>query len=228
MRWRVVALAWIRMALVLCCGAVCAQAATSAAPAEGLFEFDLASQPLATALRAYASTVRRPSVFRSEMVAGKTSPALHGRYSAQVALALLLEGTGLAFETVDSDGIQAVVLVAVPMATLAVRPSGLSLGDYAGLLQTGVWSGVCDDARTAPGAYRALLRFQVDGAGQVQRPRLLGPPGDAVRDAALLEVLRRVRLDQAPPPDFPQPVTLLIEPHRAQGGPRCGDEAARP
>lgn len=216
------------MALVSCCCALGAQAAMPAEPAQGLFDFDLASQPLATALRTYATTVRRPSVFRSEMVAGKTSAALHGRYSAPAALALLLEGTGLAVETVDSGGVQAMVLVAAPMAALAVRPSGLPLGDYAGLLQTGVWAGFCDDTRTAPGAYRALLRFQVDGAGQVQRPRLLGPSGDAVRDAALLEVLRRVRLDQAPPPDFPQPVTLLIEPHRAHGGPRCGAEAAGP
>lgn len=227
MRRHAVALAWGRGVLVLCC-ALSAQVAASAEPAEGLFDFDLASQPLATALRAYATTVRRPSVSRSEMVAGKTSAALRGRYSAQAALSLLLAGTGLAVEAVDSGGVQALVLVPAPLPALAVRPSGLSLGDYAGLLQTGVWAGFCEDARTAPGAYRALLRFQVDGAGQVQRPRLLGPSGDAVRDAALLEVLQRVRMDTAPPPDFPQPVTLLVEPHRAHGGPRCGTEAARP
>ena len=227
MRRHAVTPAWARALVAVCCVAG-AQGVASADTAEGLFDFDLASQPLASALRVYASTVRRPSVFRSEMVAGRTSSALHGRYSAEAALALLLAGTGLAVETVDSGGIQAQVLVAAPMAALALRPSGLSLGDYAGLLQAGVWSGFCEDARTAPGAYRALLRFQVDGAGQVQRPRLLGPSGDALRDAALLEVLQRVRMAQAPPPDFPQPVTLLIEPHRAHGGPRCTDGLAGP
>lgn len=227
MRRHAVALTWARRVMVLCC-ALGVQVAASADPAAGLFDFDLPSQPLASALRVYASTVRRPSVSRSEMVAGRTSSALHGRYSAEAALALLLAGTGLAVETVDSGGIQALVLVAAPMAALALRPSGLSLGDYAGLLQAGVWAGFCEDARTAPGAYRALLRFQVDGAGQVQRPRLLGPSGDAMRDTALLEVLQRVRMAQAPPPDFPQPVTLLIEPHRAHGGPRCTAEVAGP
>jgi hypothetical protein len=76
-----------------------------------------------------------------------------------------------------------------------------------------------------PGAYRSLLRFQIDAAGRLEYPQLLGSTGDARRDAALLETLLNVRIDVAPPTDIAQqPLTMIILP-LGQGGPSCDTEA---
>ncbi|BEG76398.1 MULTISPECIES: TonB family protein [Alcaligenaceae] len=190
------------------------------------FDFDIAAQPLADALRRYASLTRQPTLFRSELVKGRTSAPVRGRYSAEAALRRLLEGTGLAAEKSNAGPRAGFVLTAAPPA---VMPRA-SLGDLAGYpsqIQARVWDALCADTRTAPGAYRLLLRFQVDAAGRLQRPRLLGSTGDGQRDEALLAALRRVRLGGPPPPGLAQPVTMLIVPREDGGaqGPRCGEGA---
>ena len=193
-----------------------------------LVEFDIPAQPLADALKRHATMTRQPTLFRSEIVAGLTSSAVRGLHSPEAALRLLLDGTGLAAEKVDTGPASAFVLKAIntPQAT-APRAELESVADHApdagypGLVQGTVWDALCGDARTAPGPYRSVLRFQVDAAGQVRRARLLGSTGDARRDAAMLEVVQRVRMERPPPPDMPQPVTLLILPREPGVGPRC-------
>ncbi|MGT2429766.1 TonB family protein [Cupriavidus basilensis] len=216
---------------MLMCGLAaqaCAADGASALPLDGLapvpvspgttglrYAFDIPAQPLAAALKRYATQTRQPTLFRSEIVAGQTSSAVLGLYAPDEALRMLLHGTGLVAERVDGAPAGAYVLKALDAQAATPRASLESLaGDaaYPGLVQARVWDALCRNALTAPGAYRSLLRFQLDAAGRVQRVRLLGSSGDGQRDAALLETLRRVRVERAPPPDMPQPVTLLILP----------------
>ncbi|KAF1073147.1 TonB family protein [Variovorax sp.] len=212
------------LALAGCLVGPHARASTQAAPASSAqprgdanpsFDFDIAAQPLEEALRRYATLTRRATLFRSELVAGRTSTLLQGRYAPEEALRRLLEGTGLSIEQVRTGASMAFVLKredappALQRPRLETVPGG---ADYPALVQAGIWRALCADPRTAPGDYRSLLRVQVDAAGLVQRPRLLRSTGEPARDAALLAAVRRVRLDRAPPPDMPQPVTLLILP----------------
>lgn len=225
---RVFVLAACLVLMGLMASARAALVAPTAPPTSAeLFSFDIPAQPLADALQRYGSQVRRPALYRAEIVHGQTSAAVHGRYTPEAALRLLLEGSGLVAEKFDSGSGSAFVLKAasesVAVATAAavgLRP----LNGYPAALQNRIWQALCDNPRTVPGSYRALLRFQVDAAGQVLRSRLLGSTGDARRDAALLDIVQRVRMDSAPPADLAQPVTLLLLPHDAGFGLRCGVE----
>ncbi|GAA4338804.1 hypothetical protein GCM10023144_36250 [Pigmentiphaga soli] len=82
---------------------------------------------------------------------------------------------------------------------------------YPALIQSRVLGVLWRSAGAAPGAYRALLRFEVDEGGRIRRPRLLGSTGAARRDALLRAALDGAGLDR-PPASMPQPVTLLILP----------------
>lgn len=190
--------------------------------ADQALDFDIPALALGDALKRYAAVTRQPALFRSEILLGLTSSAVHGMHAPDVALGLLLEGTGLVAEKVRTGS--GITLALKPADTPATTPRAAGLGSLAGypsLVQAQVWEALCASARTRPGTYRSLLRLEVDGTGQVRRPRLLGPSGDASRDAAMLEVLQGVHLAQAPPPDLPQPLTLLILPTDSRSGPRC-------
>ncbi|MDC8759660.1 energy transducer TonB family protein [Janthinobacterium fluminis] len=197
----------------------------AAADAPGrLFDFDIAAQPLAAALNRYASLTERAALFRSEVVAGRTSSAVVGRFTPEAALSLLLAGTGLLAERASSGPADVFVLKAQAAPASAMQTALASAGAYPGLVQARIWDALCAHAGTAPGAYRALLRFYVDGGGAVQRPRLLRSTGDARRDAAMLDALRRVRMAAPPPADMPQPLTVIVLPDErrvAGAGPHC-------
>jgi outer membrane biosynthesis protein TonB len=186
------------------------------------FAFDIPAQPLAEALKRYAALTRQPTLVRGELVTGLSSSAVRGVYSPNVALRLLLQGTGLEAENIPDNPAGGFILKKGTAAGMA--PYAADLGDlagYPGLVQAKVWKALCDDPRTSPGTYQSLLRFQVDAVGQFQRVRLLSSTGDSSRDAAVRTILQAVRMDRPPPLHLPQPLTLLIEPHEADGGPLC-------
>jgi len=194
------------------------------------FDFDMPARPLADALRFYASLTRQPTLFRSDLVAGRTAAAVQGRYSAAAALFLLLEGTGLTAERSDAGPRAGFVLMALDPSSVAPRASLNDLSGYPGEIQTRVLAALCADPRTLPGSYRSLMRFRLDATGQILQPRLLGSTGSAPRDAAVLAVLQGVRVGGPPPSGLPQPVTMLIAPPdegRADEAP-CTAETIRP
>lgn len=201
------------------------QVAAMAMPAqtgEQRFDFDIPAQPLNDALQRYGAIARQPALYRSEILTGQISTAVHGRYTPEAALHLLLEGTGLSAEKFDMGQSSAFILKAASHS--AVEPSANGLGNrtgYPALVQTRIWQALCGNPLTVPGRYRAVLRFQLDVAGRIERPRLIGSTGDARRDVAVLETLRGIRMDAAPPKDMPQPVTMLLFPHDAEFGLSC-------
>lgn len=191
-------------------------------------DFDIPVQPLIAALQHYGSVARKPALYRSEMVSGQVSSPVQGRYAPEDALRLLLKGTGLEAEKFDHGPGSAFVLKPASSAPI-LRAAGLGrLTGYPSRVQARVWQALCANPNTRPGEYRSLLRFQVDAAGRVERPRLIGTTGDARRDAAVLATLQGVRMDGAPPPDFPQPVTMLLLPHSDGLALRCDTQGGAP
>jgi iron complex outermembrane receptor protein len=67
------------------------------------FNLDLPSQDLDTALQTLALASQHKLLYRSDLVYGKTSPALKGTYTAESALKELLAGTDLTFEVTPSS-----------------------------------------------------------------------------------------------------------------------------
>lgn len=208
---------------VMCLGFL---GATAAARAES-FDFDIPAQRLSGALDRFADISHQSVLYRDEWVDGRTSSAVHGRYSALAALHLLLAGTGLAADDVragassmppaqsvasDLSGVARGAFVLTPdPATALAAPAGLARG-YDALVQARVWQTLCEDTRTAPGTYRALLRVQVDASGTLRQARLLASTGDTRRDAAMTTLLTGLPIGATPPTDLAQPLTLMILP----------------
>lgn len=217
--------------------AASAAAVTPAAAASGAslvadgekLQFDLPAQPLADALNRYAAASRRTALFSSAFVAGRTSSELRGLYAPEMALRKLLEGTGLVAEKAPGGPGDAFVLreAGQPATAAAAAPSGaMEDGDgYDGLVQARVWRALCGNPGTVPGSYRSLLRFEVNAAGAVHRARLLRTTGDPRRDALVLDVVQRVRMDMPPPAGMAQPLTMVVLPRSAKAAPHCGGES---
>ncbi|MDR3006064.1 MAG: STN domain-containing protein [Acidovorax sp.] len=195
------------------------------APADGVFDFDIAAQPLAVALHQYGEISGQPALFDASMLAGRISSAVQGRFTAGQALSQLLARTGLKAERLSSEYGETYVLKAIAAAespSVVGMLERLRANAYAARIQQSILRTFCADARTAPGNYGALFRFQLDSEGQVFAPRVLDGSGDAQRDALLLAALRGLQLGSAPPAEVvQQPLTMLLVPDEP-GAASCG------
>lgn len=102
---------------------------------------------------------------------------------------------------------------------LAARPGGRDLlasggsayAWYAGLLKNEILERLQEDELARKGSYTVLVRIWVRRDGAVERVALAQSSGNADRDRAIEQALSRIsRLQQAPPADMPQPVSLRI------------------
>src|ERR1700733_3326380 len=82
-----------RMAVLyaLACAILAAPGKASADPAR----FDIAAQPLPTALRNFAAQAKMQLLYRYDIVSHKTASPVAGQLDRHAALELLLRGTGL-------------------------------------------------------------------------------------------------------------------------------------
>lgn len=192
--------------------------------------FNIPAQPLNAALNQYADTTGQPALFPSDLVHARTSTPVHGLHSAEGALRILLQGTGLMADKRSSGLGQTFILkeagAAAAAPASAVARHGLAElfreDGYAGLVQMRIWQALCSDARTRPGNYTSLLQFYLEPDGRIGAVRLLGSSGDARRDAALLHTLRAVHIGRLPPAAIArQRLTMLVAPNAPDVGPQC-------
>jgi len=90
------------VALLAIAGAARHDAAHAQGTAAQVLMLDIRSQSLGAALTAFADRASLRLLFPSSLVAGRTSPALAGRFTREQALSRLLEGTGLAYAFTDA------------------------------------------------------------------------------------------------------------------------------
>jgi len=101
---------------------------------------------------------------------------------------------------------------------LAARPGGRDLlasggsayAWYGGLLKSEILDRLQEDKETRKGSYSVSVRLWVRADGTVERVALAQSSGNRQRDDAIEQVLKRIRMAQAPPADMPQPVSLRI------------------
>lgn len=110
--------------VILISPAMAQEAFAEAGPAQ-VVGFDIPSQPVGSALNAFADATGWEISLPTELAAGLTSSRVSGRYPPEVALQTLLAGTGLTYQLADTN---AVILVqkspsgAVPSALPSQRP----------------------------------------------------------------------------------------------------------
>ncbi|MGE5567208.1 MAG: TonB-dependent receptor domain-containing protein [Parcubacteria group bacterium] len=105
--------------------------ATAASAETRPIAFDLPAQPLGESLRDFYRESGEQIVFSEDLVAGRTSPALKGSYTADQALAMLLEGTNLSARRTSTG----VVMIEAPQSGSAAG-DGADAGTVAALVVT--------------------------------------------------------------------------------------------
>ncbi|QNK66576.1 secretin and TonB N-terminal domain-containing protein [Variovorax sp. PAMC26660] len=191
--------------------------------------FDIARQPLTTALEQYGLATGLPVFFDAALVAGRNSTPVQASATPTEALHTLLQGTGLVADYTGTGS--SAVFVLKPASNDVAQPTPRAMPDaapaapvhrsYDGLVQTRIWEAFCGNPRTAPGSYRTAMRFVIDGTGRIANAFLLHTSGDRARDGAILDTLRQIRIEQPPPPDMAQPLTMLILPRSQTPGLEC-------
>lgn len=180
---------------------------------QALLALDIPAQPLNLALDSFARQSGQAVLVDQALLVGQRSSLVQGRYAAREGLQRLLQGTGLQARYSAKGG-----FTLQPMRRESVVGGGRGSttttqgNSYALALQQAVEQALCSAALTRPGSYRAAVQVWIDAGGQLVQSRLLASTGDFIRDAELVERLRAVRLQRAPPTSLAQPVTLLLRP----------------
>jgi hypothetical protein len=189
--------------------------ATSASAVDTRFHFDIPAQPLETALAAYMAVTAVETIYDSEVLGARRSTAVKGVLAADVALRVLLEGSGLSEISTGN----AFAVVDVPRGPRYGGARLSEFGPYYSSLQDGIARSFCRHAETVPGGFRAIIRFAIGSSGELRNLRLLNSTGDLRRDSIITDELRTVSFE-APPANMPQPVTMMVAPRAAA---RTGD-----
>jgi hypothetical protein len=202
------------------------QAAT--ASRETLVTFDVPAQPLASALDRYGDATGREVFYDTVLAAGRRSNGVQGSLTPEAALRALLEGTGLSARFL-ADG--SFVLLPPPGQQSAVRSASSALQQqYYALIQSSLKDAFCRTNSGRPGRYRVVAVFWIDPSGNIERYQRLGSAGAPDIDRGIDDTFRRMRLAEAPPRGFEQPVLIMIVPQARGVTMACepGDAGQRP
>jgi hypothetical protein len=191
--------------------------------------FDIAPQPLATALQAYVEQAHVEMGFDHQLIANKHSPGIEGKYTAADALNALLSGSGL---TAHYENRRSIVLLYSPVGAMAsVLPSGQAMetlpldtlhvappsntafffGDmYAHFVQDRLGRMLKSYAQNLRPGYSLQINVWIGETGTVERSAVSWSSGNRLVDNAILQVVNGAPVGQAPPLGFMQPVHLHI------------------
>jgi secretin/TonB-like protein len=190
-----------------------AQASSEQAPEQRRTYFDIPAQSLTMALDAFCAAAGLQMFVDTGSIAGRRSAAVRGELTREQALQDLLAGTGLAARFVGDQGFTLASLSSAQADADISKSSSIvqqRFGGYSAVLQAALRKALCRSEETRPGAYRFLGRLWIGPLGIVSRAELVTSTGDSMRDAALVATLQGAVIGEVPPPDLPQPVTLLL------------------
>jgi hypothetical protein len=175
--------------------------------------FDIPAQPLDAALEAYIQATGLQVLYKSALVTSRNSSPVKGQFTPQNAIEKLLAGTNLTVRY-TADGAFTISPVEAMRDRTPFAQSVIDYDAFLGRAQQRIIASLCRNTTTRPGSYRAVLQFSIGPAGLIDGAALLGSTGDETRDHLVPDVLRGLTIGQAPPPDMPQPITMLIVPRR--------------
>lgn len=182
-----------------------AQTGTSAS-----IEFDIPSQPLASALSRYGDTTRREVIYAMDHVAEKTSGEVRGLLNVDEALLKLLAGTRLSAHVLSETAFVLVPRSRQPIVQLSELPP--THRRYYALMQATFLDVLCEPMVARAGNYRILVILWISMSGAIERFERIGSAGDGRVDEQIDAVLRSTRLPEAPPLDFAQPILVRLAP----------------
>lgn len=182
-------------------------------------DLDIPAQSLDRALIAFGSATGIQILYDANLVSGKRSNPVSGRYPPQQALELLLRGTGIRVRYSSPGAITLAATDDQPREVLAldvipVEAAPIVIGDnrrfngYGETLQADILTALRRHPVTSRGRFEVVLRVWVDTNGAVQRSELLTSTGHPDQDRAIVEAVQGVGLGRTPPADLPQPISF--------------------
>jgi hypothetical protein len=193
-------------------------------PQERPIAFDIAVQPLSKALYVFSAATGIEILVDARYAAGRQSTGVKGLMAPRDALEILLAGSDL---VAREFGPGTVTLTTATLASAGRVRGASSSGDlpYFADIQRAVQQALCNDPRTSPGHYRLALKLWIGRLGTVLRSQRLDTTGDQNLDVALDTTVQAIRIGAPPPPDLPQPVTLIVS-QEASDSAKCPSSAA--
>ena len=182
--------------------------------------FDIPAEPLEAALDAYGAASRVQVLYETRMTEGRRSTAVKGTYAPEVALRLLLSGSGLDFDYTEDRAFTLVPAAAAAPPVQKVRPVA-DFDHFLGNVQAGILAAMCRHPETRPGRFRMAMQMRIGPTGAVEHPVLLSSTGNSVRDAVIIDILTHLSFTEEPPADMPQPVTMVLSPDPSGGAEDC-------
>jgi hypothetical protein len=173
--------------------------------------FNIPAQPLGSALAAFGAATGLDLYYNAALAEGRRSKTVRGTLGPLSALQRLLQGTDLLPRMTGSRSF--ILVPALHEAALPALPAATAQGRYEpyfAAIQARISEALCRGPIAAAGG-ETFLRLWLTASGTVGRAEVLGSGADGHAVAAALDGLAI----GAPPPDMPQPVTLVIFPPSA-------------
>ena len=191
-------------------------AESSGEPKAPSFAFDIAPQPLEAALATFSSISNVQVLYETSLTSGRHSAKVRGILTAPAALDAMLAGTGLIAwrPTEESFSLAARNDAGLPAGADSggLPAEAAKFTRFLGILQASLLERLCRRAATRPGEYQIALRFSVGPAGSIERTSLIDSTGNLERDAEIVAAVQHLNVGETPPPQLPQPITMVISP----------------
>ncbi len=186
--------------------------------------FDIPSQPLAAALRAYGKASGLEVFYDGSLSVGRRSSAVMGTYTPMIGLRVLLRGTG--YVARETDIANTITIVAGP-SLAPLHATFDRYQPYFAALQTRLSAQLCS-GKSGGDRNETTFRFWIDASGVISRAELLGSAGES--DDWRREIVSKVQglqIGKSPPAGLPQPLTMVIYPPSADDATSCSANDGR-
>jgi hypothetical protein len=193
-------------------------------PSKGEIQFDIPSQPLASALRAYGGTTGVELFYDGSLSIGQRSNSIKGTFTPMLALKTLLRGTGSIARLTDIANTITIV-DAPPVGPLHAMFDRYQ--SYFALLQAGLSERLCDSDKFTGGDQEITLRFSVDRSGVISQAEVMGLNGSDDGRREIVAKIRGFETGKAPPAGLPEPLTMVIYPPSAGETAGCSSNVGR-
>lgn len=183
-----------------------AQPRIATAEPEEFVHFDIPSQPLASALRAYSKATGYDVFNDGALSRNQQATALTGLYAPMAGLRVLLRGTGYVPRVTD----MAHTVTIVPAPSLAPHRTIVErYQPYFALLQIRLDEAFCGEAPAAGEA--VTVRFWLDPFGSISKVEL-AEAGSRESQRDVVARLQGLQTGKTPPAGLPAPLTMVIYP----------------
>jgi Secretin and TonB N terminus short domain/TonB C terminal len=195
-----------------------------------VLQFDIPAQSLASALKVYGNQVQLRLFYDSGLMDGRQSPSVRGRMSASAALRTLLDGTGYSVTSLRSG--TATILPSAPQDSIvrakltAMKSNATQFTPYFAAVQAGIRSALCQSPVTQVDKAERIIRLWIAPSGAITRAQLVSSAGTPAEDEAYAAAIRTLVIDQPPPANMPQPITMVVLPRDSQAAAECGRYAS--